>query len=221
MTSSPDTLEPGNPMLGVFGYLDATLTQNLIEEAAVYDLEHIREHEINDPWPFNSVRRVVRDTIQNVFRLQHWGCPLRKEFDKFRLFYQADMADALTAAYFMLKRGEDPIKALQADYSLQPYGILTWEDIDKYKAVYRRDYDPLTGEKIVIEDEDYLESIWQHFSRFHKEGDRLIRYGWPSSSGFLMVRGDRLVWEYQAAHMPTMPLSTVSHASRSVLASMR
>jgi hypothetical protein len=201
MSSTASTLDPGNPILGVFGYLDATLAPELLEEAAVYDLETVREHLSSDPWPHNSVRTVVRKTIFDSFRLQHWGCPLRKELSRYRLYYRGDMADALTAAYFMLKRGGNPIDALEADYSLKPYGILTWEDIDKYKAVYRPEFDVITGEKIEIEDGDYLESIWQHFSSFHEEGDRLIRYRWPSSSGFLMVRGDRLVWEYETAHM--------------------
>lgn len=163
MDIASTTLEPGNPILGVFGYLDATLTSDLIAEAAVYDLEHVREHESRDPCPHNSVRIVVRKTIHDSFRLQHWGCPLRKELDKYRLYNPGDMADALTAAYYVLKRGGNPIQALEADYSLRPHGLLTWEDIGKYRAVYCREYDALTGERIEIEDGEYLESIWGHF----------------------------------------------------------
>jgi len=200
MDIAPSTLAPGNPILGVFGYLDATLTPDQLEEAAVYDVETVREHLSRDPWPHNSVRCVVRNTIHEAFRLQYWGCPLRKELDKYRLYYRGDMADALTAAYFLQKRGKDPIKALETDYCLKPSGLLFWEDIDRYRTVYRPEYDEQTGERIEIEDQDELESIWWHFSKFHKEGDRLIHYRWQAASGYLLMRGDRLVWEYQRFH---------------------
>lgn len=191
MNSAPSILEPGNPILGVFGFLDVTLTPDQIDEATVYDVESVREHLSCDPWPGNSVRSVVRKTIHDAFRLQYWGCPLRKELDRFRLYYRGDMADALTAAYFLLKRGEDPIKALEEDYSLKPFGLLTCEDIEKTR----------------IEARDDSNSDWWQFSRFYKEGDCLIRYHWPSSRGLLLVRGDRLVWEYETLHLCILGVS--------------
>ena|GEM_PF-6189473 len=64
----------------------------------------------------------MRTTILDVFRLQYRDCPLRKELDKFRLYYRNDMANALTAAYFLHKRGTDPLAALTADFTLEPAG---------------------------------------------------------------------------------------------------
>ena len=40
--------------------------------------------------------------------------------------------------------------------------------------------------------------------RFYKEGDRLLSYRRPPSGGFLLVRGGRLVWEYEEIrYLPT------------------
>jgi hypothetical protein len=95
------------------------------------------------------------------------------------------MADALTVAYFLLKRGANSIDALTADYCLKPHGLLTWEDIDQVKA-------ELTW--------DTPRATWGHFQPFYEPGDRLIRYHTPPSRGLLLVRGDRLVWEYEEIH---------------------
>lgn len=180
MNSAPSALEPGNPILGVFAYLDSTLAPELILEAAAYDLENTRHY-----WPHKSLRRDVRETLNNVFRLQYWDCPLRKELAKFRLYHRNDMADALTAAYFLLKRGANPIDALTADYCLTFHGILTWADLDKIKA-------ELTWEN--------PRATWGHFSSFYEPGDRLIRYKTMGSCGLLLVRGDRLVWDREEIH---------------------
>jgi len=46
------------------------------------------------------------------------------------------------------------------------------------------------------ERDSYQHQRWAQFSGFHKDGDRLLSYRRPASSGLLLVRGDRLVWEY-------------------------
>ena len=180
MNSAPSTFEPGNPILGVFAYLDAVLTPEQICEAATHEMEEDRNHLRN-----RSLRGTVSEIVDRSFRLQFWGCPLRKYLAGFRLYYHLDMADTLTVAYFLLKRGANPIDALTADYSLIPRGLLTWVDIDRVKS------NDATKED---------RKIWWPFRSFYEQGDRLIEYYYPGNRGYLLVRGDRLVWEDEAFH---------------------
>jgi hypothetical protein len=181
MNSESSAVELGKHILGVFAYLDATLEPDLIEEAANYPIEDNRD------WlPFRSLRETVHNQLKGTFRLQYWNCPLSEELGRFRLHHRDDMADALTVAYFLLKRGADPIDALTADYCLIPRGLLTWEDIDKVRA------------EAPQHDSN---AMWWNFSSFYKPGDRLAEYRRPSERGYLLVRGDRLVWEVAASHM--------------------
>lgn len=183
MHSASSSLESGNPILGVFAYLDTTLAPELILEAAAHDLENRYDY-----WSHKNPRRDVRENLQEAFRLQNIHSPLRKELAKFRLYHRRDMADALTVAYFLLKRGANPIDALTANYCLTFHGILTWEDLDKIKA-------ELTWEN--------PRATWGHFSPFYEPGDRLIRYMTGGSCGLLLVRGDRLVWDREELHLFT------------------
>jgi hypothetical protein len=180
MNPPPSTLEPGNVILGVFAYLDATLAPELIQDAATYPIEIDR-----DRLPFRSLRGVIRDTIRSNFRLQYWGCDLTKELDKFHIYCRADMADALAVGYLLTKRGENPVEALTADYCMIPRGILTWEDIDKIRAEARQDDN---------------RALWWNFSSFYKPGDRMAEYYCPGYRGYILVRGDRLVLEYESFH---------------------
>jgi hypothetical protein len=185
MNSAPSTLEPGNPILGVFAFLDATLAPELILEAATHDLENRHDY-----WSHKNLRRDVGEILQETFRLQNIRSPLRKELAKFRLYHRRDMADALSVAYFLVKRGANPIDALTADYCLTFHGILTWEDLDKIKA-------ELTWEN--------PRATWGHFSAFYEPGDRLVHYQTLGSCGLLLVRGDRLVWDHETIHFCSSP----------------
>ena len=91
------------------------------------------------------------------------------------------MADALAIGYSRNLRGEDPIAALNADYSVKDFGILKWEDLDDLRCRARQE-DSLAA------------STWGDFARFYEDGDRLVKYRSPTASGYLLVRGDRLVW---------------------------
>jgi hypothetical protein len=178
-TNTPMTL--GNAVLGVFAFLDATLSPDMIAEAAVYVLEDDREN-----LPFRSLRQSVRKFLQETFRLQYWACPLTKELEEFRIYHRNDMADALTVAYFLEKRGADPLNALKADYSYYSHALLEWVDIDKLRKKARHNDDS---------------ALWWKFNSLHKEGDRLIRYRSRVEHGYALVRGDRLVGEVITAHM--------------------
>jgi hypothetical protein len=41
------------------------------------------------------------------------------------------------------------------------------------------------------------EALWSSFSPFHEAHDRIVEYRHATSSGCVLVRGDRIVWEHQ------------------------
>lgn len=178
-------LKSGNPILDVFGLLDAALTPDQIEEVENCDVESIRKNIYDYPWTHNSARHVVMRTIHETSSPQYWDCPLREELAKHQLYHRDDMAEALSAAYYLRKRGGNPVEALEADYCLGPHGLLTWEDIDKVRDAARFD----------------RSAAWWKFDLLYQEGDRLIHYNLPTLLGLLLVRGDRLVSEFRTVHM--------------------
>lgn len=166
---------------GVFAYLDATLAPEVRD--GLKNCELRRESPSFYEW--QAAPKIVVDLITDEFRLMHWGAPIRKALDAYRLYHKTDMANALTCAYRLHLRREEPGEALNADYSLNKGNILTW----------------LTMEKLRLEHKERPEgSLWSQFGTFHREGDRFVKYRRPSSSGTLMVRGDRLVWEIEELH---------------------
>jgi hypothetical protein len=156
-----------------------------MKEAATYDVEKVRVYLSEDPLYSNSVRRVTREKIIDSFRLSHYTYPIVKELNKYKIYHEGDMADALTAAYFLHARGEDPVKALKADYILAYYGLLTWEDVDQLKEEGKKD-------KIL--------SYWRMLERHYRNGDRVIYYDTQVGTGLLLVRGERLVYECELVH---------------------
>ena len=187
MNSTPTSLEPGNPILGVFAYLDVVLTSEQIAEAASHVLEDDRN------WlRFRSLRETVKNMLKGTFRLQLWNCSLTPACERFKIYHRDDMADALTVAYFLLKRGANPIDALTADYCLIPRGLLTWVDIEKMRA------------KAQPTDST---AMWWNFNSLYKPGDRIAEYRTHSDRGYLLIRGDRLVWEVEAIHMDVLWVS--------------
>ncbi len=163
---------------GVFAYLDAALSPEMRGELSSSEL--FKDSESFNDW--GSAPNKVVDLIIEEFRLMHWGSPIRKALDAYRLFHKTDMANALTCAYSLHLRGMDPGEALNADYCLEWCGILTWTKLEAVKQAYGSSTDHW---------------LWHQFSPFHREGDRFVIYWTPPSMGTLLVRGDRLVWEVE------------------------
>lgn len=165
---------------GVFSFLDAVLSPAQIEEA-----ENLKPEE-EQRWAPRCIRGRIADVINWNFRLQLPECPLRKEMSCFRLYHRDDMADALAVAYSMVLRGEDPLTALNADYCLKDYGILTRVDLESLR-------------QRAHEGNSFASNAWGHLRRFHEVGDKVVGYSLVGSSGYLLVRGDRLVWPCETA----------------------
>jgi hypothetical protein len=167
-----------NPLIfGVFSFLDA-LPEDFFP---------------TDPWmelcdrykPDEKKRKKLAKQINRVFRLQWWECPLRPLLAGYGLHFRDDMADALAAAYMLHKSGHDPIAALTADYCPGFMGLLNHCDLDEYRKAKP---DSLNAR------------FWAQFAGFYEAGDRLVGYDHSTSSGYLLFRGDRLVWKYEALH---------------------
>jgi hypothetical protein len=169
---------------GVFAYLDAALPKEVREDLSGGYL--YRDDKSFHEW--GSTPRKVGELITDEFRLMHWGAPIRKALDAYRLYHKTDMANALTCAYSLHLRGMDPGEALNADYCLEWCGILAWTTLEAVKQAYGSNT-------------DYW--LWHQFSPFHREGDRFVKYRTPPSMGTLLVRGDRLVWRVEELH--TLP----------------
>jgi hypothetical protein len=186
----PTELDPRGAICGVFHFLDTTLPES---EIGILDTDDIGVG--IESKNRNQTRSRIAERIGNTFRLMHWGSPLRLELDAFRLYHKGDMADAITAAYGLRRRGLDPCAALNADYAINWGGLLSWES----------EADLLTQAKAGTS------SVFWQFQRLHvdKPGDRYVHYSLPTVAGVMLVRGDRLVWEVETLHM------TVSGVDRS------
>lgn len=162
----------------IFQYLEVTLPskvkQSAIESELALGLSGMGyDHSLGD-----TIREVINDT----FRLQHWGCPIREALAPYRLYFRDHMAHALGNAYCLHKRGQNPVDALTADYAINYGGILSWATFEDATEQHR--------DRIIAE-----------FQRFFQSGDELVRYSLPTSLGYFLVRGDRMVWEYETLHM--------------------
>jgi len=167
---------------GVFAYLDASLPQDLKHALSACELH--RDSPSFYDW--QAAPMAVFEHITNEFRLMYPLSPIREALERYRLYHKTDMAKALTCAYRLHLRGEDPGEALSADYCLSWFGILTWTTKDALRQAH---------------DERPERSLWSQFGQFYRDGDRFIRYSSPTSYGTLLVRGDRLVWEIEEMHM--------------------
>jgi len=179
---SPQTpLDPAfrRQLDGVFGYLLGALSPEALEAARKHDPGAERS------WlPQRCLRIQIADQLTNTFRLQFRECPLREGMAVFRLYYRDDMADALAVAFFLHLQGRDPITALIADYSVPENGILTWESLDDLKA--DAEQNPMNA------------MSWNRIAPLVRPGDRLVRYRRQPSTGLILVRGDRRVWEEES-----------------------
>ena len=198
-----------NPLAGVFGFLDGALPQALRKAAEETDLGigrilerdvetfvaiSIEQHRLTQAkdaaaplglYATGEERRAIAKILNETFRLQWRECPLRKFLAKYRLFHRDDMADALAAAYCLHKRGCDPKAALTADYAMGFHGLLFHEDIEKFREAPKDSYEHF---------------FWNHLRSHSEPGDRVVSYVWRPYDGYLLVRGDRLVWEVESIH---------------------
>ena len=111
------------PVEGVFAYLDVALKDAVKEALAAADTGTAP----GDYPLWDSAQHQVQNYIKDQFRLMHWGAAVRKALDAFRLYHRDDMAHALTQAYRLHLREENPVEALKADYSLGDWGLLCWD----------------------------------------------------------------------------------------------
>lgn len=180
-------------LAGVFGFLDASLPESLRSAAAEKNFGVGRTEKPCDESYF------IAKILNANFRLQWRECPLRKHLANYRLYHRDDMAAALTSAYGRHKRGQDPEAALLADYAMGFHGLLFHEDVEEFKKAAK---------------ESYHEFYWNHLRPFYEPGDRVVKYDTISSGGYLLVRGDRLVWEVESIHKCVVGISLKWQAER-------
>jgi hypothetical protein len=164
-----------NPqILGVFAFLDA-IPEDSIPTDRIYA-------SIYRDSPEELRKKKLAGFINTLFRLQWRECPLRPLLAGYRLYFRDDMAMALAHAYILQKDGKDPEEALTADYCPGFMGLLQDLNIDEYRN---------------SESDTWQRRWWNQFAGFHEDGDRFIKYDHRSSNGYLLFRGDRLVWRME------------------------
>ena len=169
---------PLHPLiLGVFAFLDALPEDSLPSDWWIECCHRDKPDEME--------RHKLAKVINRVFRLQWRECPLRPLLAGYRLYFRDDMAMALAHAYMLHKDGKDPEEALTADYCPGYEGLLTDCDLEEYRKA---------------KPESLNADYWRQFSGFYEDGDRLVEYRRHTSLGYLLFRGDRLVWKYEAIH---------------------
>lgn len=180
---------------GVFAYLDAVLPEAEQVEAAAKD------HGVGiGTKECTGFRCKLAKDIMHTFRTQFWGSPLKPVLAEFNLHNQEDMADALAAAYCRHKAGRDPVEALNADYAINHGGLLSWVDLDKLREDATK-----TGSEAA--------RVWGQFQGEYRAGDRVVHYSLPALAGYMLVRGDRLVWEVETLHMTIAGANTAHQAA--------
>lgn len=167
---------------GIFAYLSATLSAQDLETARTHDPAAERSRFLWD-----CPRKKIADHILYSFRLQYSEGPFRNWMASFRLYFRDDMADALAVAFLLYYQGKNPIPALTADYTVPSCGILTWVSLEEQKSKAKNN--------------SLIRSRWDRISPLLQEGDRLARYSRYTSSGWILVRGDRRVWQEEHYHL--------------------
>lgn len=85
MNSAPSTLEHGNPILGVFAFLDALPPESIPKMDGLRGMLFRGNAEEKE-------RKEIADLINRTFRLQWRECPLRLILAKYQLYHRDDMA---------------------------------------------------------------------------------------------------------------------------------
>jgi hypothetical protein len=168
--------EPLHPLIsGVFAFLDS-LPDDAIPR------KHSHWSHLYRDQPGSVERKELADFINETFRLQWRECPLRPVLAAYRLYFRDDMADALAAAYLLHRDGKGPEEAFRHDYTPGFLGLLKELDIEEFRKA---------------EMDTWNHRWWNQFASHHKEGDRFVEYDHRTSRGYLLFRGDRLVWKMQ------------------------
>lgn len=162
-------------ILGVFAYLDA-VPEDSIPPSRFYAWVY-RDS------PEELRKKNLANFINTLFRLQWRECPLRPLLAGYRLYFRDDMALALAHAYMLHKDGKNPEEALTADYCPGFLGLLKECDLNEYREA---------------EPESLNGIAWRHHAGFYEKGDRLVEYDHRTTTGYLLFRGDRLVWRNMA-----------------------
>lgn len=165
-------------LAGVFAFLDAALPEDLRRAAEEKDFGIGRVDPCDEAF-------FIAKILNSHFRLQWSKCPIRGFLAQYRLYYRDDMAAALTSAYSLHKQGGDPEQALRGDYAMGFHGLLYHLDIDEFRNAPQ---------------DSYKGRYWSQFRSQYESGDRLVEYRWLPYDGYLLVRGDRLVWEEESIH---------------------
>jgi hypothetical protein len=165
-------------ILAVFGFLES-----IPEESIPHG--HMSSFAWGDT-PEELRRKKLADFINSNFHLQSRECHLRETLAKYRLFYRDDMALALAQAYIFHRCGQEPEQALTADFCPGFLGLLKDLETDTYRKA-----DP----------ESWNGQLWRTFARNYEVGDRFVSYNHRHSLGYLLFRGERLVWKYESAHL--------------------
>lgn len=179
-------LSPTSHIFGVFSFLNAALSPEQNGYARQWNETMKRSDWLTDP-----LTQIV-NTIKHSFALQNRQSGVRRELAPYRLYYRDDMADALAKAYCLHLQARNPADALSADYIVPAHGILRWADMDEERAEAEstKSFAP-----------------WRHFASHYDKGDRLLTYDTPSSKGYILVRGDRRVWEIESLHLCILGVS--------------
>lgn len=172
-------------LAGVFAFLDASLPESLRLAAIEKDFGIGRVESCDEAF-------FIAKILNSNFRLQFRKCPLRAFLANFRLYHRDDMADALTQAYSLSKRGSDPEAALCGDYTPGFLGLLKALDIEEFREA---------------EIDSSKHRWWNQFAGFHEEGDRFVEYDHRTSDGYLLFRGDRLVWKMKSTRFTVIDVS--------------
>ncbi|MBK9991054.1 MAG: hypothetical protein IPP19_10045 [Verrucomicrobia bacterium] len=182
MSESTKPSEIPNIIRGVFAFLDATIAPEIVKQIAqgsTVDLQSDR---------YGSVLRTLAESIKTEFHLMHWGSEVRKALDAYRLYSAHDMADALSKAYILQRRGEDPRLAFRADYSLKKAGLLYWMTAGDLDTEY------------------FLGATnRQECRELYRHGDRFVRAETPGNFDLFHLRGDRVVKRVLLTHGSTGP----------------
>jgi hypothetical protein len=209
---------------GVFAYLDAVFSAAELEAFDQSEVQIGARHFARD-----SVSEKIRSRIEGEFRLMHKGSPIRKALDVYRLYHFSDMSCALTCAYHLNRRGQNPNPALMADYAWKQGGTMQWRSLLDLLPLEWKGYDTPVAEKepdsLEVKEPDFfglktspdiapkqerdpdprpLEERRPIFDEkvrhLYREGDRLVDWNRIAYSGTVLLRGDRLVWQGAERH---------------------
>ena len=199
---------------GIFAYLDAVFSAAELEEFDQSEVQIGARH-----FERGSVSEKIRSRIEGEFRLMHEGSPIRKVLDVYRLYHFSDMSCALTCAYHLNRRGQNPNPALMADYTWNEGGTMQWRSLLDLLPLELKGYDipvavkepnffsgpeiptyrePDPDPRPVEERRPILDGKVRNL---YRKGDRLVRWSRIAYIGTVLLRGDRLVWEPVKMHL--------------------